>query len=40
MVTRHQDDRGVIAHLDEQVNPEVSLLDGLLVSGQITVDHE
>ena len=30
----------MIAHLDEQVNPEISLLDGLLVGRQVTVDHE
>src|SRR5579862_5237864 len=40
MVTRHQDDWGVIAHLDEQVNPEISFLDGLLVGRQVTVDYE
>ena len=40
MVTRHQDNRGVVAHLDERVNPEISLLDGLLVGRQVTVDHE
>ena len=30
----------MIAHLDEQVNPEISLLDGLLVGRQVTVDNE
>ena len=40
MVTRHQDDRGVVAHLNERFDPEVSLFDGLLVSRQITIDNE
>jgi hypothetical protein len=40
MVTRHQDDRGVVAHLNERFDPEVSLFDGLLVGRQVTVDHK
>jgi hypothetical protein len=40
MVTRHQDDRGVVAHLNERFDPEVSLFDGLLVGRQVTIDNE
>jgi hypothetical protein len=40
MITRYQDDWGVIAHLDEKVNPKVSLFDGLLVGRQVAIDNK
>jgi hypothetical protein len=40
MITRHKDDRGVVAHLNERFDPEVSLFDGLLVGRQVAIDNE
>src|SRR5439155_19837984 len=40
VVTRDEDDRSMVGHVDEPVDPEIPFSDGGLISGQVTVDDE
>src|SRR5437762_4813291 len=40
VIARNQNDRGLVTHLNQCLNPEVSFIAGLLVSRQVSVDHK
>ncbi len=40
MIARNQDDRSLVTHLNQRLDPQVPFLDGLLVSRQVPVDHK
>ena len=40
VIARNQDDRSLVTHLNQRLDPQVPFLDGLLVSRQVPVDHK